>query len=180
MPPSSPPAPGFTLWQLLAAMCIAAVLAASALPSFSLTFANARATASVNLLLGSLHLARTVAVMQAEPTAVCLSADGRRCIEQPRVAARGWLVFSDLARGGPVQLDPEDTLLRTVELPERVSVRGSRSAVTYWPVARAGTNATFLVCHPEHPQHGRAVVVSQTGRARTAPPGQGADALRCP
>ncbi len=172
------PAPGFSLWQLLATTAIAAVLLGSALPSFSLTFVKSRNAASVNLLLGSLHFARSVAVMQAVPTVVCLSADGRRCIEQPGTDARGWLVFSDVAAGTGAQIDPDDTLLRAVELPDRMSVRGSRSAVAYWPVARAGTTATFLLCHDGHPQHGRAIIVSQTGRARAA--SQWTATLRCP
>jgi Tfp pilus assembly protein FimT len=131
-------------------------------------------------LLGSLHFARSAAALQALPTVLCLSADGRRCLESPRAEARGWLVFHDVDRGSPVQIEGGDLVLRAVELPGRVSVRGSRSAVTYWPVARAGTTATLLLCHDGYPQHGRAVVISQSGRVRTAAGGEWTDQLRCP
>jgi Tfp pilus assembly protein FimT len=180
MPRIPLPAPGFSLWQLLAATAIAAVLLGSALPSFSFTSLKARSSASVTLLLGSLHLARSAAFLTATPTALCLTADHRTCIADESVMARGWLVFHDITRGSPVRLDAEDALLRSVELPDSVFVLGTRSAVTYWPVSRAGTTATFLLCHGGQPQHGRAVIVSQSGRARTADNGAWSSALRCP
>jgi hypothetical protein len=44
-----------------------------------------------------------------------------------------------------------------------VAVRSSRAAVTFWPVAMAGTTGTFTFCAGAD---GRAVVISQTGRPR--------------
>jgi type IV fimbrial biogenesis protein FimT len=174
------PARGWTLPQLLVVSVLVAAIATAALPSFSLTLARSRSAASVNLLLGSLHFARSAALLQALPTAVCLTADGAQCLEQPDRQARGWLVFHDLTRGRTVQVDGEDTLLRAVELPSRMSAFGSRGAVTYWPVARAGTTATFLICPAGQPREARAVVVSQSGRARAAAGGEWTDRLRCP
>ena len=171
---------GVSLWELLVSMAIAGTLAAAALPSFSLTGARARLVASHNLLIGSLHYARSTAILRNVPTAVCLSADGERCMLQAGAAARGWLVFHDVARHGAVQLETGDTLLRHVEVPAPVTVRGSRAAVTYWPVSLAGTTSTFLFCHPGRAADGRAIIVSQSGRPRTAVDGAWTARLECP
>jgi type IV fimbrial biogenesis protein FimT len=170
---------GVSLWELLATLSIIATLGATAVPSFAPTIARARLSASVNSLVGSLHFARSTAILRNVPTAVCLSADGLRCVEQASSAARGWLVFHDVERGSPVQLDTLDSLLRHIELPERISIRGSRLAVTYWPTSRAGTTGTFLMCHASRPDDGRAVVISQTGRPRTVTDGSWTERLRC-
>jgi type IV fimbrial biogenesis protein FimT len=168
------------LWQVLIATAVAAVLAAGVLPSFSHTSIRARSAASINLLLGSLHLARSAALLTAQPTALCLTADHATCLAGEAIEARGWLVFHDVRRSHPVRLDAEDTLLRSATLPEGVFALGNRTAVNYWPVARAGTPVTFLLCHRGQPQHGRAVIVSQSGRVRTAAEGAWTAALRCP
>jgi hypothetical protein len=78
-----------------------------------------------------------------------------------------------------VQLGAADNLLRHVELPGRVSMQGSRTAVTYWPTSRAGTTSTFLMCHAGRPLEGRAVVVSQSGRPRVVVDGTWTQRLRC-
>ena len=77
--------------------------------------------------------------------------------------ASGWLVFVDRDPGTPVRLDAGDELLRQLPLPAGVVVRSSRAAVTFWPVAMAGTTGTFTFCAGAD---GRAVVISQTGRPR--------------
>jgi hypothetical protein len=58
--------------------------------------------------------------------------------------------------------------LRQSRIPDGVVVRGSRAAVTFWPVARASLTSTFDVCDVRREVAGRAVVVSQTGRPRIA------------
>jgi type IV fimbrial biogenesis protein FimT len=174
------PASGTSLWEMLACLALAATVAALVLPSFSLSSARGRLVASHNILLASLHYARSTAILTNLPTALCLSHDGLRCSREAGAPVRGWLVFQDLARRGAVEIDAADTLLRHVALPAPVTVRGSRAAVTYWPVARAGTTSTFLLCHAGHAQAARAIVVSQSGRPRTALDGAWPGTLRCP
>ncbi len=170
---------GVSLWELLATLAIIATLYAAAVPSFGITSARARLSAGVNALIGSLHLARTAAMLRNQPTVVCLTSDGVRCTDRTAWAARGWLVFYDLERGGSVQLDARDVLLQRLDLPGPVTVQGTRAAVTYWPTSRAGTTSTFLLCHESRAGEGRAVVVSQTGRPRTVLDRSWNDRLRC-
>lgn len=170
---------GVSLWELLAVLAIAGTLAATAWPTFGNTLARARLVSSVNLMVGSLHFARSAAAVRGQPTVVCLSADGIRCLEHAASPARGWLIFHDVRRSSPVRLDAADTLLRRTELPGRVTAQGTRTAVTYWPAARAGTTSTFLMCHGGRPEDGRAVIVSQSGRPRVATDASWTARLRC-
>ena len=94
---------------------------------------------------------------------------GSLASQSAAAAGVGWLVFYQ--PGGRVVTQPAAApLLHTFTLPEDVSVHGSRAAVTFWPVARAGTTSTFDLCGigSGASMAGRAVVVSQTGRSRVA------------
>ena len=75
-------------------------------------------------------------------------------------------MFLNLRTERAPQRDAGEPLLGRFELPERLGVTGSRVAVTYWPVSRAGTTSTFTLCHATRLARTRAVIVSQTGRPR--------------
>jgi type IV fimbrial biogenesis protein FimT len=162
---------GLSWAELLAVLAIVAVLAALAAPSFMRLRANAASLAASQALLGALHLARSQAMLRGQPTALCLSADGRRCLgDARRGQGSGWLVFVDRVRGqsfrGPPQFDAGDVVVARYDTAARLRLHGTRPAVTYWPVSRAGTTATFTICTPEVRVPRRAIVVSQSGRPR--------------
>lgn len=162
---------GLSWVELLAVLAVAAVLAALAAPSFARLRGQAASLAASNALMGGLHLARSQALLRSTPAVLCLSADGRRCLSDARgLQARGWLVFVDRSRrraaSGPPQLDPGDLLVNRYAAAAPLQLHGTRPAVTYWPVSRAGTTATFTVCTPQALAPPRAVVVSQSGRPR--------------
>lgn len=176
MPPRALLQQGVSLVELLLVLAIAGSLALLAAPGFEAARRNAHLSAAVNELVGAMHYARSTAILRNVPTALCLSADGSSCLERAGVEARGWLLFVEHERRDPVQRNAADELLRTGALPGRVTVRGTRAAVTFWPAARAGTTATFRFCHAPGARSGRAVIVSRTGRPRAAaaPAGSGA------
>jgi type IV fimbrial biogenesis protein FimT len=162
---------GVSWTELLAVLAIAAVLALMAAPSFSRVRANAASLAASQALLGALHQARSQALLLSVPAVLCLSADGRRCLSDARrFEARGWLVFVDRVRrrvgSGAPQFDAGDELVRRYAAAAPLRLHGTRAAVTYWPVSRAGTTATFTVCAPRALAPVRAVIVSQSGRPR--------------
>jgi type IV fimbrial biogenesis protein FimT len=165
---AAPQEQGLALFELLVVVTIVALLASLATPGFASLQRSSRVTTSVNQMVGTLHFARSSAILRGIPCVVCLSADGSSCLDQPGLAARSWLVFHDTERTSPVQRNAGEPLLRTFELPDRLTVRGTRSAVTYWPTSRAGTTSTFSFCYDEEASAARAVVVSQTGRPRVA------------
>lgn len=157
---------GFTALELLFVVAIAGVLAALAIPSFSELRRGAGVSSSANQMLWALHYARSSAILRNLPAVVCLSADGATCLPAGAAQGSGWLIFLDSDRSSPPRLSPGDELLHQIRLPEGFTVRGTRAAVTYWPISRAGTTATFTICADHGASQGRAVVVSQTGRPR--------------
>jgi type IV fimbrial biogenesis protein FimT len=165
--PSVPLRHGFSLVELLVTLLVLALLALLGAPTFQRVRANAASLAAAHALLGGLHLARSQALLRGLPAVLCLSADGAQCITSTRAdAARGWLVFVNRGGERTPQRDPQDPLIRQVLLPAGLSLRGSRTAVTYWPVSRAGTTATFTLCTRARLAVNRAVIVSQSGRPR--------------
>ena len=154
---------GFSVLELMVAVALAAVLVTLAAPSFARMKRAASLSAATNQLLWALNFARSAAILNSVPVTLCLSADGASCLESAAAAGIGWLVFY---QSGGVGAAP---LLHTFRLPSEVTVHGTRAAVTFWPVARAGTTSTFDLCVGDsRVVPGRAVVVSQTGRARVA------------
>lgn len=163
------PQKGLSLHELLIVLAIVTLLVSLTTPGFAALRRSSRVTTSVNQLVGALHFARSSAILQGIPCVVCLSSDGARCLEQASAPARSWLVFHDTERTLPVQRTADEPLLRSFQLPEQMSVRGTRSAVTFWPTSRTGTPSTFNFCYGDEVSAARAVVVSQTGRPRVAP-----------
>jgi type IV fimbrial biogenesis protein FimT len=163
MVPRIPQGGGFSLLELLIVTAVLGVLAGIAIPAYVRLSRSASLSAAANQMLWALHLARSTSILRGEAVAVCLSADGARCAASVAESVTGWLVFVDRAPSSPVRLDTGDEVLRQLPLPEGVAVRGTRLAVTFWPVAMAGTTGTFTFCAGDV---GRAVVISQTGRPR--------------
>ncbi|MEZ5458310.1 MAG: GspH/FimT family protein [Steroidobacteraceae bacterium] len=163
---------GLSWVELLAVLAVAAVLAALAAPSFARLRGEAASLAAANALMGGLHLARSQALLRSTPAVLCLSADGQRCLGDARsLQARGWLVFVDRSRrraaSGPPHLTPVTCSSIATPPPRRCAACMARApAVTYWPVSRAGTTATFTVCARPALAPPRAIVVSQSGRPR--------------
>jgi type IV fimbrial biogenesis protein FimT len=154
---------GFSVLELMVVLTVATVLVTLAAPSFARMKRAASLSAATNQLLWALNFARSAAVLNSVPVTLCLSGDGESCLDSAAAVGIGWLVFYQSQ--GPA----ESPLLHTFRLPGAVAVRGTRAAVTFWPVARAGTTSTFDLCVGERGAvQGRAVVVSQTGRARVA------------
>jgi hypothetical protein len=76
------------------------------------------------------------------------------------------MAFANRDRDSPPQLDPGEHVLMIQPRSEHVVVRANRNAVTYWPVALAGTTASFVFCDARGTSAARAIIVSQTGRPR--------------
>lgn len=160
---------GVTLYELLLAVAIAAVLAALAVPSFGSFRRAAGVSTATTELLGALHFARSAAVLNGLPVTLCLTADAATCLASEARAATGWLVFTQPEATVFSVAIGDQPVLRSFRLPPDVSVHASRAAVTFWPVTRASTTSTFDICDVTRTVRGRAVVVSQTGRPRVAP-----------
>lgn len=142
---------GYSAVELLIVTVVVAVLASFAVPTYVRLSRSASLSTAANQMLWALHLARSTSILRGKEVVVCLSADGAECLGAAAQRATGWLVVAG------------DDVLRQLPVPPGVTVRGTRAAVTFWPVAMAGTTGTFTFCAGAE---GRAVVISQTGRPR--------------
>lgn len=170
---------GVTLIELSLVCLIVAICASVAIPGFHRIALDAKRTTHVNALLHTLHAARSAAIMRQEPTVVCKSADHLQCTPGATSWSEGWIVFANRDHDAPPRVDPGEVVLLTQAPIEDLAIRSSRDAVTYWPVALAGTTATFIFCDKRGSSSARAIIVSQTGRPRVSERDPAGKALKC-
>ena len=95
--PSPPPSPGhgrgtgrslpgrtrgLTLMELMMTLTLVAIIAGLGAPSFREIALNARRSEQVNALLRALHLARSAAILRAEPVVICKTGGRRECADR--------------------------------------------------------------------------------------------------
>lgn len=149
---------GTTLLELLVGLGIVAVLAGMAAPGFLASLRGAAVrTATYELMVG-LQQARANSIMESRPGVLCPS-DGVGC-SGANVPARAWISFLEVG-GNPAGL-------RRHPLPAGVIVRASRAPLRFWPTALAASPATLTICDERGIAPPRAIVISQSGRARFA------------
>src|ERR1700690_4155283 len=86
-------ASGFTLFEMLITMTIAAILAAIAVPSFRYVTNANRISSEVNGLLGDLQFARSEALKEGKNVSVCMSTGGQTCDTTGNAWNCGWIVY---------------------------------------------------------------------------------------
>jgi type IV fimbrial biogenesis protein FimT len=149
---------GVTLLELLFGLAIVALLAGMAAPGLlSSSRATAVRVAAYDLMAG-LQQARANSILESQPGVLCPSA-GAGCLGA-NVPARAWMSFLEV--GG------DRRELRRHVLPAGVIVRASRTPLRFWPTALAASPATLTICDERGVAPARAIVISQSGRARFA------------
>lgn len=164
-------APGFTLIELLAALAITALLASLGWPLLARQRAAAAVQVATNRTLAALLVARQKALATGHSVTVCPSADGRRC----GFGGVQWLLFENLPGGLDSTREAGEPLLQQWQLPPGILADGTRGYAAYQPATRSAATLTFRFCHSAHPQLGRSVIVSQTGRPRVIRPNPGSN-----
>jgi type IV fimbrial biogenesis protein FimT len=167
------------LLELLIGLAVVAVVMGLGAPSFREIALNARRAEQVNGVLRALHLARSTAILRAEPVVMCKTAGGAQCASDASAWSDGWIVFANRDRDSPPRIDAGESVLAMQPRVERIVVRANRSAVTYWPFALAGTTVSFVFCDERGASAARAIIVSQTGRPRLSEHDAAGRALRC-
>lgn len=82
---------GFTLFELLVTLAVAAVILTFGVPGFTSLVQNNRATTDTNDLVTALNLGRSEATRRGAPIEVCSSADGATCSGSTDWSS-GWIV----------------------------------------------------------------------------------------
>jgi type IV fimbrial biogenesis protein FimT len=149
---------GVTLLELLAGLAIVSVLAGMAAPGFLASLRAAAVRSAAYELMADLQQTRANSILESRPGVLCPS-EGAGCLGA-NVPARGWQSFLEVG-GRPVGA-------RRTVLPAGVSVRASRAPLRFWPASLAASPATLTICDERGVAPARAIVISQSGRARFA------------
>ena len=93
---------GFTLWELLCVLGIAAVVFTAGVPAFRSFLLDARLTADANGWVLAVQLARSEAAKRGRPVIVCPTLDTQRC-DGAAAGAAHWMVYVNLDDRYPPQ-----------------------------------------------------------------------------
>ena len=148
------PAGGFSLIEMLMALAVFAVLAATGLPEFSRFVRDVKLGGVSSDLRADMQFARSESIRRNARVLVCPRSTSTSLICAAPVAAttwmNGWLVCYDVNADGvcdiaPVDLsDPNPTRVRA-NLAAPISLSGPTAAVTYFPTGSANGAATFTM-----------------------------------
>lgn len=158
---------GFTLYELLITLGLAALLLSIGIPSFAATLARSRQAVEINALFHAVHLARKESIMRRKVVSLCPSAGGQRCDPGTDWSA-GWIMFENADRDSPPQVDPGEMLLKGHRVSDEILILANRPGFTLRATFLRATNGTFVVCDRQGRIPGKGLVVSYTGRPRVA------------
>jgi type IV fimbrial biogenesis protein FimT len=158
---------GYSLYELLMTLTLVALIAGLGLPSFGNMLARSKMRAEVNALFHAVHLARKESIMRRRVVSLCPSRDGQRCAPGSDWSV-GWLMFENGDRDEPPQRDPGEPLLEAHRVHESVRITANRRGFTLRATQKRATNGTFVVCDRAGRASPVGLVVSYTGRPRTA------------
>lgn len=154
--------------ELMITLAVAAVLIASAAPSFRTSIQNNRMVTQVNELHTSLSLARSEAIKRNTNVTVCRSSDGASCTGNWQ---DGWIIFVDNDFDGTVDAIDGDAVLRVdgvIAGGNTLSFSQNRVIYARDGFARPNSAGTFTLCDSRGASEARGLVVGLSGRPRLA------------
>lgn len=161
---------GFTLLELITTVAVVAVLASIAVPGLQSVSLNSKQASTVNKLVSSIHLARSVAVTQNAPASICPSETGTKCSGSDW--SLGFIVFEDTDGDG--MLDSGESVISHGggNAALTVSTVNIDKSLTYRPNGRptltpSGTiSGQFTFCDQRGSGHAKGLVIDLAGRPR--------------
>jgi type IV fimbrial biogenesis protein FimT len=150
---------GFTLLELCVGLGLVALLASLAAPSMRSSLRSAAIRAATYELMAGLQQTRGTAIVESRAGVLCL-ADAAGDCRATGDPAPAWRAF--------LEDDSGSRTLFTRALPRDVTVRGSRARIRFSARALAASAATLTICDAQGIAAPRAIVISQTARARLA------------
>jgi type IV fimbrial biogenesis protein FimT len=160
---------GVTLLELVFSMGLLALLAGLAIPGFQASLRTAAIRSASFELLAGVQQARANSILESRPGLLCPTDSAGACLPAG-VLASSWRSYLEQAGGEPAGREPGSSQqeLGGQVLPRGVMVRSTRSPLRFWPTAFAASPGTLTICDLRNEVPPRAIVISQSGRARLA------------
>jgi type IV fimbrial biogenesis protein FimT len=158
---------GFSLLELIITLSIATILLAIGIPSFQTFTQKNRMSAAMNTIFTHLNLARSEAIIRGIDIVLCPSVDGVDC-HNTMIWDEKIIMFTDINKNRLFDLG--ESLIRQVDISSKsieisTTIR-RRKAVYDAKGLSMGNNLTFTFCDNNNKVNPKAVIVSNTGRAR--------------
>lgn len=171
---------GFTLFELIVTVSLLAVLSSLAIPPFSDLLARSQISATSNLLLSHIQLARIRSILDSSTVVICPTHDGQTCQADSTNWSSGWMVFRDSHYQLPLRLEASDDILAAHHSSKHTTVSTTLSHVRYSPNGSASNGTLVLCSQRKSSSPSRAVIISITGRARVSGKAADGSVLNCP
>jgi len=173
---------GFSVVELMATVALLAILLGIGVPSFVTMVQNNRLVSQINEFVTSLHLARSEAIKRNVDVGLCASSDGTAC--DGANWEEGWVVFADVNNDDDLDEADGDVIIAITEAIDATgnTLRGSAgiaSTFFYEPTGAGSDSGIFVLCDERGADHGRAVIVSATGRPSSSGTEADGSALDC-
>jgi type IV fimbrial biogenesis protein FimT len=153
---------GFTLYELLITLSLAAVFVTLAVPAFATLSAKSRQYTEISALFHAIHRARKTSIVQRREVSLCPSDDGATCARRTDWSA-GWILYY-----APDEDDAGDLVVVAHEVTDSIRITANRRAFTLRATVKRATNGTLVVCDRFGRIPPKALIVSFTGRPRVA------------
>jgi type IV fimbrial biogenesis protein FimT len=170
---------GVTLLELVFSMGLLALLAGLAVPGFRSSLRAAAVRSATFELLAGVQQARANSILESRPGLLCPTDSAGTCLASGQLAG-SWRAYlaTDPGATEPGTTAPGETgpgasgagqrELGGQVLPRGVMVHSTRSPLRFWPTAFAASPGTLTICDMRNDVPPRAIVISQSGRARLA------------
>jgi type IV fimbrial biogenesis protein FimT len=165
---------GVTLLELLFSIGLLALLAGLAVPGFRSSLRAAAVRSASFELLAGVQQARANSILESRPGVLCPTDPAGACLPAGQLAG-SWRAYLETSPG---ETNPGETVpgapgtgqleLGGQVLPRGVVVHSSRSPLRFWPMAFAASPGTLTICDMRNQVPPRAIIISQSGRARLA------------
>ncbi len=159
---------GFTLFELIITLAIAAIVVGVAAPSFSTMIQDNRFSGQSLDFIAALNLARSEAIKRRVQVTLCKSANEADCTVGGNDWGQWWIVFVD--NNGDAVRDGGETILRVHgPLSGNNTLRGNnnfRNFIAYIPSGRSNQIGILSLCDSRRSNDiGKAIRINWTGRA---------------
>lgn len=166
---------GVTLLELVVVLAVSLILLTIGIPSLASFIRANRLVSATNVLVSSLHLARSEAIKRRARAVMCPSTTGTSCASSGGWH-QGWVVFHDANNNAALEAN-ETVILSQPGMPEGFRLTGNAPVSRYISYTATGETqmlsgawqaGTLTVCHEAEPTNlARQIIISKTGRPRT-------------